>query len=159
MPAKRRTKRKQTKTGGSIRSLRATVGKAIRGMIGGSKKKIYTAADHARMRQRKLDPSAKFPKRAPQWFPMPQVIRTPHGLINVNPPKPKSPPKKRVAAKPGLPVFTRRGGNLGLAKWGIGMIPDVYKLAASGVGSQGGRSAGSRAAYTRYGPPLLSRYR
>lgn len=53
----------------------------------------------------------------------------------------------------------KRGGYVGLAKMGIGLIPDVYRLAASGVGSQGGNSAGSKAARMRYGAPLLSRYR
>ena len=53
----------------------------------------------------------------------------------------------------------KRGGYVGLAKAAIGYIPDVYRLAASGVGSQGGNSAGSKAVRMRYGAPLLSRYR
>ena len=57
------------------------------------------------------------------------------------------------------PVKKKRGGYVGLAKAAIGYIPDVYRLAASGVGSQGGNSAGSKAARMRYGAPLLSRYR
>ena len=66
--------------------------------------------------------------------------------------------RKKKYTKPRT-VKKKRGGYVGLAKWGVSMIPEVYNLARSGVGSQGGNSAGSKAARMRYGAPLLSRYR
>ena len=111
----------------------------------GRKTKVWTKADHEAFKNRKRDPTANFFNKKKYWTPMPQVVKTPYGLVDVNPPKP------RAGAK--------RGGYVGLAKIAAGYIPDVYRLAASGVGSQGGNSAGSKAARMRYGAPLLSRYR
>ena len=139
MPKRHRTKKTTTKKrGGSISSstIRKIIGVNPKAYGRGKKNKIWTAEDHARFRNRKRDPTAKFFNKNKYWYPTP-LVDLPH--------------KPRMGAK--------RGGYVGLAKMAAGYIPDVYRLAASGVGSQGGNSAGSKAARMKYGAPLLSRYR
>ena len=54
----------------------------------------------------------------------------------------------------------KRGGYVGLAKAALTYgLPEIYNMVRSGVGSQNGNSAGSRASYMRFGLPLTKRYR
>ena len=49
----------------------------------------------------------------------------------------------------------QKGGYVGLAKAALRYgLPEIYKMVRSGVGSQNGNSAGSRATYMRCGLPL-----
>ena len=54
----------------------------------------------------------------------------------------------------------QKGGYVGLAKAALTYgLPEIYNMVRSGVGSQNGNSAGSRASYMRFGLPLTKRYR
>ena len=149
MPPRRKTKRVVVKRGGSIKS---TVDKALKQV-----KKTYVSK--IKPIGKKIFKLAKQPKISNMMLTKEDFERM-ERRRNTDPNARRKYRRKQLnyAQILGQPL-PRRGGNVALAKWGISMIPEVYKLAASGVGSQGGRSAGSRAAYTRYGPPLLSRYR
>ena len=62
--------------------------------------------------------------------------------------------KKRITRR------KKRGGYVGLAKAALTYgVPELINLVHRGVGSQGGNSAGSKAARMMFGLPLLPRYR
>ena len=68
--------------------------------------------------------------------------------------------KKRAAAKAKKRAANKRGGSVGLAKAALSYgVPELIRLVRSGAGSQGGNSAGSKAARMRFGAPVLRRYR
>ena len=81
MPARRKAKRVVVvkKRGGSLKSV---VNKALNEV-----KKIAPIGRRIGNRVKKTYASKIKPLRK-RWFPMPQVVSTPNGLVNVNPPKP-----------------------------------------------------------------------
>ena len=79
MPA-RRTRKKQTRRGGSLRSAFDQTMQRLNKKFSQVKRRLEKRKNAIASRA-----AAAAKRRKARWLPMPQVVKTPYGLVNTNP--------------------------------------------------------------------------